>query len=77
MAEKPYQVKVQLKDTIIEMDTEAKMNEVFDNLVRTLTQLGVPSDNIILVGANLTKCDEGFIHNHDIRRHPPEPSPGR
>ena len=67
-----FEVKAQLRDTTIQCATENKMNEVFDDLVKELTQLGVPSDNIILTGAELSICDKGYTHNRVIRRHPPE-----
>jgi len=68
-----YIIKVQMRDTVIECEDENKMNETFDDLVKENTKLGIPSDNIILVGSVLSDCDQGFTHNHDLRRHPPEP----
>ena len=68
-----FEVKVQLRDTTIPCDDEHKMNEKFDDLVQELTRLGVPSENIILIGVELSECSMGHTHNRVIRRHPPDP----
>jgi len=68
-----FEVRIQLRDTTIQCVDEDRMNRLFDGLVERLTAIGVPSDNIILIGAELSQCDKGFTHNHVIRRHPPVP----
>jgi len=70
-----FEVRIQLRDTTVQCADEDKMNEVFDDVLKDLIKSDVPSDNIILIGAELHTCNMGHIHNQVIRRHPPTPEP--
>lgn len=57
-----YEIKVQLRDTVLEFTEEDDRNSAYADVIQELRGLGIPDDNIIVRKIDNDQCSLG--HNH-------------